>query len=147
MKPDINSPNEYIFNDRVLESLDLTLPKELANKARLLNPRKSCFETYRNLCIGLTLAAVAALAAILLLYTVDVATRNRKLRKQSEIMREQEKRLIENEEKYRIIFEHSEEPMLLIYRSEFIVVFANQLLNLNFSTKRMTPCSMNKENE
>lgn len=121
LPPLLRSPNEYVFNDRVLQSLALELPLELAVKSKLLYPRSGIFERYRYLVVGLLVVLATAFIATLVLYTVHVTRGNRKLREQSQLLLEQGKRLEESEEKYRLLFERSEDPMLVIKGDQFTI--------------------------
>lgn len=112
--------NEYIFNDETLEAFDLELNGELASQSQLLNPRGDLFTRYQHLLTALLLTVAAAFAATLILYSADVATRNRQLRKQSLQVQAKEQLLQQSEEKYRALFEHSEDAMLLIHQNRII---------------------------
>ena len=99
------SPNEYLFNDQVLEALGLELPRDIAFQARLINPRKSWVEKYRNMIAVVIVGLMVALVVSLLAYLSIMSTKNRQLVAQdqrlrhSEQFRARQSRLLEDVER------------------------------------------------
>lgn len=100
-----DSPNEYLFNDRVLDALGLELPQPIARQARLIHPRQSWVERYRDMIevmiVGLTIALVVSLSV----YLAILSAKNRQLVAQdqrlrhSEQFRARQSRLLEDVER------------------------------------------------
>lgn len=121
LTPKIISPNEYIFDDRVLEALNLTLPVSIAETAKVLNPRQSFYQRNRNTIFAIIIFLVVSLLTVSLLYAKIISIKNKKLNQQSVRLTKQGKLLQESEEKYRLLFERSEDPMMVIYNNEFVL--------------------------
>jgi len=121
LPPGITSPNEYVFDDRILETLKLSLPASIAETAKILNPRKSFYQRNRNSIFATIIILVMALVTVSLLYSKLISHKNRELKQKSLRLIQQGKLLQESEEKYRLLFECSEDPMLVIYNNEFVL--------------------------
>lgn len=122
LTPKIKSPNEYIFNNRTLETLNLSLPADIAETARILNPHKSFYQRNHNTILTVIFFLIVALITLSLLYIRLISRKNKELKQQSLCLMEQGQLLQESEEKYRLLFEHSEDPMFVLYNNEFILV-------------------------
>ncbi|MCU7921552.1 MAG: EAL domain-containing protein [Candidatus Thiodiazotropha sp. (ex Dulcina madagascariensis)] len=119
--PVTKSPNEYVIDDRVVQSLHLHLPARISSKAKILHPRVSFYRDHRYAILSVLVFLVLALVATLVLYTLATLHKNRRLRLQSNLLRQQGKKLQESEEKYRLLFELSEDPMLVIQDDLFVL--------------------------
>jgi diguanylate cyclase (GGDEF)-like protein/PAS domain S-box-containing protein len=120
LTPITKSPNEYIFNDIMLQKLGLELPDSLQS-AKILHPRTSLYQKYRVSIIVLLIFLATAVAFILTLYALVTSKKNKELNAQSKLLKQQGMELKESEEKYRLLFERSEDPMLLIFGEQFIL--------------------------
>ena len=128
------SPNEYVFNDRALEALGLALPKNIASQSKIINQRLSFYDEYQGLFIGFALTVVAALVTVLALYSIDVTSRNRKLHRQSKMMSDQQKKLEMCENRFHLLLERSQNPMLIIRDGKLLL--ANRAAVLTFGYDR-----------
>ncbi len=105
LAPVKNSPNEYLFNDHVLEALDLELPQDIALKARLINPRPNWVEKYRSIIAVVIVGLTVALVLSLLTYLSVMSAKNRQLvdrdqrLRHSEQFRARQSRLLEDVER------------------------------------------------
>ncbi|MCU7879050.1 MAG: PAS domain S-box protein, partial [Candidatus Thiodiazotropha sp. (ex Lucinoma borealis)] len=132
--PVTKSPNEYVINGRVLESLNLKLPAGISDKVKIIHPRESFYQEHRNAILTILVFLALALVATLILYSVATSDKNRKLRQQSVLLRQQGKKLQESEEKYRLLFEFSEDPMLVIQENMFVLANDAAVRTLGYDT-------------
>ncbi|MEW8313258.1 MAG: EAL domain-containing protein [Candidatus Thiodiazotropha taylori] len=121
LPPITKSPNEYIFSDPTLQALDLELPTAIADKATILNPRIGFYGRYKQVFVATIVILFLSLIASLLLYTWLTSKKNKKLQQQSELLRLKKEQLSQSEEKYRLLFERPEEPMLVIRKDTFVI--------------------------
>ncbi|MGD2118075.1 MAG: EAL domain-containing protein [Chromatiales bacterium] len=121
LPPMTESPNQYMFDDRVLDKLQLKLPAAIAEQAMVLQPRESLYQRYRLAILVVLVFLALALLATLLLHVMQVSRKNRTLQQQSIMLKFQGKQLQQSEERYRLLFELSEDPMLLIKDNEFVL--------------------------
>ncbi|MCG7869220.1 MAG: EAL domain-containing protein [Candidatus Thiodiazotropha taylori] len=121
LPPITKSPNEYIFSDPTLQALDLELPTAIADKATILNPRIGFYGRYKQVFVATIVILFLSLIASLILYTWLTSKKNRKLQQQSELLRLKKEQLSQSEEKYRLLFERPEEPMLVIRKNTFVI--------------------------
>ena len=105
LAPVAKSPNEYLFNDRVLESLDLRLPAEIAAQARLIHLRENWAEKYRDVILAAIVGLTLAFVGSLLFYLRTLSAKNSQLVEQrrrlqnSERFRARQSRLLEDVER------------------------------------------------
>ncbi|MEQ9559773.1 MAG: PAS domain-containing sensor histidine kinase [Rhodospirillales bacterium] len=105
LAPIKDSPNEYLFNDQVLNALDLELPREIALQARLINPRRNWVEEYRGIIVVVIVGLTVALVLSLLTYLSIMSAKNRQLMdrdqrlRHSEQFRARQSRLLEDVER------------------------------------------------
>lgn len=132
--PVTKSPNEYVIDGEVLESLNLNLPAGISDKVKILHPRESFYQEHRNAILTILVFLALALVATLILYSVATSDKNRKLRQQSVLLRQQGKKLQESEEKYRLLFEFSEDPMLVIQENMFVLANDAVVRTLGYDT-------------
>ncbi len=87
--PITRSPNEYIFNDKVLESLNMSLPGTLSKDAKILNPRKSFYQ--RNEIIMRAVMILLGLSIVFLsvVYFLFISRKNKQLEHANIIITEQ----------------------------------------------------------
>ena len=123
LPPVLESPNEYLFDDARLGALGIRLPEEIAAQARLLNRRLSFGERHLQAILVVTLLLLLILA-ILLFLLVQSRRKNRLLVHQTHHLRHQELLIRESEERYRRLFELSEDPMLVIHDRHFVMANA-----------------------
>ncbi|MCG7912959.1 MAG: EAL domain-containing protein [Candidatus Thiodiazotropha weberae] len=121
LPPITKSPNEYIFSDPTLQALNLKLPATIANKVTILNPRTGFYGRYKQVIISTIVILFLSLIASLILYTWLTSKKNKKLQQQSELLRLKKEQLSQSEEKYRLLFERPEEPMLVIRKNTFVI--------------------------
>lgn len=121
LAPIAKSPNEYIFDDRVLETLNLSLPENIEISSKILYPRKSFYQRNRHIIFLIIIFLTLALVTVSIIYIHLISHKNSELKKQSFRLKKQGRLLQESEEKYRLLFERSEDPMLVIYHNEFIL--------------------------
>lgn len=120
LPPVLESPNEYLFDDTRLGTLGIRLPEEIAAQARLINRRLSFVERHLQAILVTTLLLIVILA-ILLFFLVQLRRKNRLLEHQTHHLRHQEQLIRESEERYRRLFELSEDPMLVIHDRHFVM--------------------------
>lgn len=120
LPPVLNSPNEYLFDDTRLGALGIRLPEEIAAQARLLNRRLGFVERHLQAILAATLVLLLILA-FLLIFLVQLRRKNRLLKQQTHHLRHQERLIRESEERYRRLFELSEDPMLVIHDRHFVM--------------------------
>ena len=105
LAPVKDSPNEYLFNDQVLDALGLELPREIALQARLINPRRNWVEKYRSIIVVVIVGLTVALVLSLLTYLSIMSAKNRQLvdrdqrLRHSEQFRARQSRLLEDVER------------------------------------------------
>ncbi|MEW8439258.1 MAG: diguanylate cyclase, partial [Candidatus Thiodiazotropha taylori] len=121
LPPITKSPNEYIFSDPILQALELKLPATIADKATILNPKIGFYGRYKQVFVATIIILFLSLIASLILYTWLTSKKNRKLQQQSELLRLKKEQLSQSEEKYRLLFERPEEPMLVIRKNTFVI--------------------------
>ncbi|MEW8323000.1 MAG: EAL domain-containing protein [Candidatus Thiodiazotropha taylori] len=121
LPPITKSPNEYIFSDPTLQALNLKLPTPIADKATILNPRIGFYGRYKQVILATIVILFLLLIASLILYNWLTSKQNKKLQKQSELLRLKKEQLSQSEEKYRLLFERPEEPMLVIKKNTFVI--------------------------
>ncbi|MEW8500474.1 MAG: hypothetical protein AB2699_18365, partial [Candidatus Thiodiazotropha taylori] len=121
LPPITKSPNEYIFSDPTLQALNLKLPTPIADKATILNPRIGFYGRYKQVILATIVILFLLLIASLILYNWLNSKQNKKLQKQSELLRLKKEQLSQSEEKYRLLFERPEEPMLVIKKNTFVI--------------------------
>lgn len=87
--PIIRSPNEYIFNDKVLESSNMSLPDNLVKDAKILNPRISFHQ--RNEMIIRAVMILLGLSVVFLsvAYFLFISRKNKQLAHANIIITEQ----------------------------------------------------------
>lgn len=117
--PVVDSPNEYIIDNRVVQSLKLDIPADIRNIAKILHPGVSFYQGNRNAILSILFFLSLALVATLILYSLVTSRKNRELRLQSTRLQRQGLMLQESEEKYRLLFELSDDPMLVIQGDSF----------------------------
>ncbi|WP_236860637.1 hypothetical protein [Candidatus Reidiella endopervernicosa] len=86
--PLLMSPNEYIFDDRELRRLKITLPQEVASSATILHPKQSFYEANREFVIASIVVLGAALFLVLTLSVVLLTLRKRQLLSATRILTE-----------------------------------------------------------
>jgi len=149
ISPITSSPNEYIFDDRELEQKNLILPEEIALKATILHPRLSVYQFYRKEIIATVILLTLALITTIIVYSLVTNRKNNELKKQAALLRLQGKKLQESEEKYRLLFERSEDPMLVIRKYKFALAnhAAARLLGYEDQTHmlKVSPSSLSPE--
>ncbi|MBV2089379.1 MAG: diguanylate cyclase, partial [Candidatus Thiodiazotropha sp. (ex Ctena orbiculata)] len=121
LPPITKSPNEYIFSDPTLQALELKLPTTIAGNATILNPRTGFYARYKHIFVATIVILFLSLIASLILYTWLTSNKNKKLQQQSELLRLKKEQLSQSEEKYRLLFERPEEPMLVIRKNTFVI--------------------------
>ena len=121
IRPLTQSPNEYILNDQILLNLGIELSPEIAAKTKLINTRPGFFEQYQTTIVAALGLLSIALMLTLVMYVLTLTLKNRQLTKSSVMLAEQGARLEESEEKYRSLFEFSEDPMWLILEDHFMM--------------------------
>ncbi|MBW9261461.1 MAG: EAL domain-containing protein [Candidatus Thiodiazotropha sp. (ex. Lucinisca nassula)] len=121
LPPITKSPNEYIFSDPTLQALDLKLPTTIADNATILNPRVGFYGRYKHIVVATIVILFLSLIASLILYTWLTSNKNKKLQQQSQLLRLKKEQLSQSEEKYRLLFERPEEPMLVIRKDTFVI--------------------------
>jgi len=119
--PVTESPNTYLFDDRVIHELGVHLPAKIARASTLLHPVPSFYQKHHRSFETLLVALILVLLTLLGIYAIRVTQSNRLLHQQSKTLRSQGKQLEESEEKYRLLFELSEDPMLIIRGKEFVI--------------------------
>ncbi|MBC8159390.1 MAG: PAS domain S-box protein, partial [Alphaproteobacteria bacterium] len=103
LSPITRSPNEYVLDDRVLESLNADLPTKIKASARFLNPRGSFYDLYKKPILGSLALLCVALIVSAFLYLISLRVKNR-------LLRDQRLLLEESEARFRGIFEHTTIP-------------------------------------
>lgn len=118
LNPILRSPNEYLFDDALLGALGLSLPEDIADQARLINPRQSFIERHLEAVLA-TLSLLIIAMTLVLFLLLQLRHKNQILERQSRHLQHQEQLTRYSEERYRRIFELSEDPMLLIHNRQF----------------------------
>ncbi len=93
LSPITRSPNEYVLDDRVLESLNVDLPAKIKAAARLLHPRRSFYDLYKNPILGSLVLLCVALFVSLAVYLISLRGKNRLLRDQRLLLEERRAQL------------------------------------------------------
>ena len=115
------SPNEYVFDDIALQSQSLKLPPSIELISKILHPRQNFYQANSKAIISVLLLLAVLFITSLMFYALQASRKNRILKKQSEQLEAQGKKLQESEEKYRLLFELSEDPMLVIHDHDFVM--------------------------
>lgn len=79
ISPIIKSPNEYIFNDKVLEEINVTLPSQLVNKSKILYPRISFYERNEIIIRIFLFLLVLTVIVMSVIYFIFVSMKNKQL--------------------------------------------------------------------
>lgn len=149
--PVTDSPNEYVIDHRVLESLKLDLPDYIHSKARILHPSISFYQDNRIAILSILIFLAIALVATLIFYSLVTSRKNRKLRIQSTQLLHQGRMLRESEEKYRLLFELSEDPMLVIQSDKFVLANDAAIRTLGYGSadeiQQVHPSSLSPEKQ
>jgi len=124
LKPITKSPNAYVFNDRVLEKLDLQVPETLREKSKIINPRLTFYQKFKDILIGLALTLAAAFGTTLVLYAIDTTHKNRQLKLQSQRLSEQEKKLKDCEIRFTSLINRSQHSIFIVINEK--IIFANR---------------------
>jgi len=133
IQPLTMSPNEYIFDAQILKTLGLQLPPDILARTKLINVGPSLFARHQTLILGALGVLSAALFLTLVMYALTLMAKNRQLTQGSALLAEQGARLEESEEKYRSLFEFSEDPMWLIVGEQFMMANAAAARELGYS--------------
>lgn len=120
LPPVVESPNEYVFNDAQLGALGLDLPEAVAQKARMINWRQGFIERHLQEVLTILFLLAIGLAVMLYLFT-QVRRKNHLLQRVNRSLQHQEHLVRESEERFRRLFELSQDPMLLIHESRFVM--------------------------
>lgn len=89
LSPITKSPNEYIFNDKVLEILDLSLPKNITDIARILNPRINFYQRYKQAIQIVIVLLSLSLVVLSFLYFLFISRKNKQLSQANIVISEQ----------------------------------------------------------
>lgn len=87
--PITKSPNEYIFNDKVLESLNMSLPGVLSKSAKILNPRISFYQRNEMIIRAVMILLGLSIVFLSVVYFLFVSRKNKQLAHANMIITEQ----------------------------------------------------------
>ncbi len=79
LPPILKSPNALIFDDRVLQQHNITLPENLRSQALLLHSRLGFYEQYRSMILGMLIGFATLLFLVGTVSLVIVSRKNREL--------------------------------------------------------------------
>ena len=77
--PKTKSPNQYTFNDKVLDELDISLPNNIAAVSKILNPRISLYQKYSDIIEFIIIFLCVALIVLSVLYFLFISRKNKQL--------------------------------------------------------------------
>ncbi|MCU7940971.1 MAG: hypothetical protein KZQ74_05990 [gamma proteobacterium symbiont of Bathyaustriella thionipta] len=87
--PITKSPNEYIFNDKVLEILNLTLPPNITKIANIINPRPDFYQRYEQVIHIFVILLSLSLIAMSFFYFLFTSIKNKQLSQANRIISKQ----------------------------------------------------------
>lgn len=87
--PIIKSPNEYVFNDKVLESLNISLPNVLLKDAKILNPRISFYQRNELVIRAVMILLGLSIVFLSVVYFLFISRKNKQLAHANIIITEQ----------------------------------------------------------
>jgi len=131
--PLTESPNEYILDETILAGLGVALPPDIAAAAKLINVRPGLIARYQSVIVAALAVVSGSLIVTLVLYALTMTIKNRQLTNSAVKLAEQGSRLEESEEKYRSLFELSEDPMWLIVEDRFMMANAAAAREMGYS--------------
>ncbi len=131
--PLTTSPNEYIFDAQILAALGIQLTPDIVAQTKFIRVGPSLFERHQTAILGALGVLSVALLLTLVMYALTLAAKNRQLTRSSVLLAEQGARLEESEERYRSLFELSEDPMWLIVGEQFTMANGAAARELGYS--------------
>ena len=94
LAPITRSPNEYIFNQRELDRLDIRLPEDIRNRATILNPRESFYQANRTLILSSIVVLTVLLIIVLITAVIMLSMRRGELKNVAEVLTKQKDTLL-----------------------------------------------------
>lgn len=79
LSPLTKSPNRYVFNDKVLENLNISLPDTLFKNAKILNPRISFYQRNEKIIRILIILLWGVIIVLSVIYFLFVSRKNKQL--------------------------------------------------------------------
>lgn len=98
LAPLLKSPNEYIFNQREIEKLKISLPDEIRKQATIINARESFYQSNRSLILAIMALLGISLLIVLAVSVVLLSSRKRHLLRVAETLTTQKRVLLHIQE-------------------------------------------------
>ena len=118
LPPTRKSPNVYVFDDRVLQKLNISLPGSVRSQAVIFNPRPDFYQRYHILLLGSLLGFIFLFFLTGIISFVILLKRNRELTRVKNALQR-------SEESYRNQFVNNSSIMFLVDPSDGAITDAN----------------------